>query len=357
MPQRSRLRAFTLVEVLIVIAIVGLLVSLSIPAIQASRESARQTVCTSNQRQFAMAFSSFEGLNRTFPPSFTLKLEGPLSVDPSLKMHNFVVDLLPMFEATGVEALYDRSKMYGASENARAIQTPLSMTVCPSTPRIEAVPTTNLVPSLMFSANTRKRMAEMFAALDRKYSASFQGATTDYVVVTGVGGRLAQEQGYQVPKGVPGLHSMFPSPFHLGEAKLAGKILPIWFGEGESDLSVRTKSAQIVDGLTHTLMLVEVAGRPLRYRLGQRFAYEEPLESAWADPFTNIRVDGIVSGQQRLVAQTDNKDELFSFHPAGVNCTFADGHVAKLTSEIDPRVLIAMVTFDEGDVVSGEHPE
>jgi prepilin-type N-terminal cleavage/methylation domain-containing protein/prepilin-type processing-associated H-X9-DG protein len=346
-------RGFTVIELLIVVAIVSLLVSLSLPAIQASREAARRSSCANHQRQFGVAFTSFEARHKTFPACFTLKLMGPLSVDPSLHMHNFVVDLLPYLEERAVYARYDLEAVYCAPQNVEAIQTPLAVAVCPSAPRTDLQPTTNLVPSLMVSKAARERLKDMYAVLDKKYSLSFRGAVCDYSVVTGVGRRLAVDAGYQVPTGSPALDSMFPSPLQQSEAALASKIVPIWFQSGTSDLSIRVKGAQITDGLSHTLMLVEVAGRPLHYRLGQRFPIEEPLESAWADPYINIRVDGIVVDDRRLVLQTDNKDEMYSFHPSGVNCVFADGHVATLAADSDPRVVIAMVTPREADSAEG----
>jgi prepilin-type N-terminal cleavage/methylation domain-containing protein/prepilin-type processing-associated H-X9-DG protein len=50
---------FTLVEVLVVIAIIGVLVALLLPAIQAAREAARKTACTSNLRQIALAVHQY----------------------------------------------------------------------------------------------------------------------------------------------------------------------------------------------------------------------------------------------------------------------------------------------------------
>lgn len=51
--------AFTLVELLIVIAIIGLLMGLLLPAVNAAREKARQGVCTNNQKQIAEAMASY----------------------------------------------------------------------------------------------------------------------------------------------------------------------------------------------------------------------------------------------------------------------------------------------------------
>jgi prepilin-type N-terminal cleavage/methylation domain-containing protein/prepilin-type processing-associated H-X9-DG protein len=66
---RNPKRAFTLVELLVVISIIALLLAILMPALQRARELARSTVCLSNQRQIGLGFAMYTGESRgKLPP-------------------------------------------------------------------------------------------------------------------------------------------------------------------------------------------------------------------------------------------------------------------------------------------------
>lgn len=68
-PKPAMNRGFSLVEVIVVIGVIGVLVSLLLPAVQAAREAARRASCSNNLRQIGVALSGYLADFRCFPPA------------------------------------------------------------------------------------------------------------------------------------------------------------------------------------------------------------------------------------------------------------------------------------------------
>jgi prepilin-type N-terminal cleavage/methylation domain-containing protein/prepilin-type processing-associated H-X9-DG protein len=114
---------FTLVEVLVVIAIMGSLVALLMPAVQMARESARRTECQNNLKQIGVALQLHHDARKQFPT-------GRNRIDQYGVSWAFF--LLPYIEETAVYSSHDSKARVDESCNAQAMRTPIAIYACPS---------------------------------------------------------------------------------------------------------------------------------------------------------------------------------------------------------------------------------
>ncbi len=112
------------------IAIVGLLVALLLPAVQASREAARRSQCAGNLRQLGVGLLAYHDAIGTFPPGL---LDRRTGANPHGKQLSWNVFLLPFIEEQNVYALFDTSARYDGAENRTAAGTVIATYLCPST--------------------------------------------------------------------------------------------------------------------------------------------------------------------------------------------------------------------------------
>ncbi|HUT91114.1 MAG TPA: DUF1559 domain-containing protein [Thermoguttaceae bacterium] len=93
---------FTLVELLVVVVIIGVLIGLLLPAVNAARAMARRTQCTNNQRQLGQALANFENAKDRLPGyinSFpTVPFVAVGTPDPSARNLSWAVMLLDYLE-------------------------------------------------------------------------------------------------------------------------------------------------------------------------------------------------------------------------------------------------------------------
>jgi prepilin-type N-terminal cleavage/methylation domain-containing protein/prepilin-type processing-associated H-X9-DG protein len=124
----KRCKGFTLVELLVVITIIGILIALLLPAVQAAREAARRMQCTNHLKQWGLAFANYESCNHMYP-AFQVY---PTSYYKGWKRRTFVVPLWPYLEQS---ALYDGYQMkydFSDTQNREFVSMQVPLYFCPT---------------------------------------------------------------------------------------------------------------------------------------------------------------------------------------------------------------------------------
>ncbi|HHM12540.1 MAG TPA: DUF1559 domain-containing protein [Planctomycetaceae bacterium] len=109
---KSRCRnAFTLVELLTVIAIIGILVGLLMPAVQYAREASRRTSCSNKLKQLGLALQQYHDTYNTFPPSAIWGVPQPNGALPQGPYHHtWIRMILPYMEERALSQKVDNRK-------------------------------------------------------------------------------------------------------------------------------------------------------------------------------------------------------------------------------------------------------
>lgn len=112
---------FTLVELLVVITIIGILIALLLPAVQAAREAARRMQCSNNLKQIGLAMHVYIESAGKLPPGG----RNPHGV-------TWYHAILPHLEQAGLTAQWDPRKLYYEGNNQIIAETPVPTMQCPS---------------------------------------------------------------------------------------------------------------------------------------------------------------------------------------------------------------------------------
>jgi prepilin-type N-terminal cleavage/methylation domain-containing protein/prepilin-type processing-associated H-X9-DG protein len=124
-------RGFTLVELLVVITIIGILIALLLPAVQAAREAARRLQCTNNLAQVGIALSNYELASEVLPPG-VVNPKGPIRSVPDGYHLGWMVEILPYMEEMNVYQHVDFSRSVYDPKNDPVRRVLVRTYLCPS---------------------------------------------------------------------------------------------------------------------------------------------------------------------------------------------------------------------------------
>jgi prepilin-type N-terminal cleavage/methylation domain-containing protein len=123
--RRSLRHGFTLVELLVVLAIIGVLVSLLLPAVQMVREAARKTQCQNNLKQLSLALHNYQSAHRVIPLAMYEKDDAPFA-------WTWGTMTLPFVEQSNLYQSFDLGQSPISDKNVELLSVPLTVFRCPS---------------------------------------------------------------------------------------------------------------------------------------------------------------------------------------------------------------------------------
>jgi prepilin-type N-terminal cleavage/methylation domain-containing protein len=335
-PLGRRREGFTLVEILVVIAIIGILIALLLPAVQAARESARRAQCINNLKQLGLACQSYAGVHGGFPLLYS-----------SSNQPGWITQVLPYFEQENLLSQYNYKQPWFDASNANIVGQRIPILECPTSPVDH-----------LFTATD-----PAFAGQSANPMTTFTVGATDYFALAGASTATTLKAPSTIPAGYFYAYPNVPTTTDVSGA----------FGP-QSTTPTLYRLAQVTDGLSNTAIVTEMSGRPYLYLSNQRqiptagfpsyvspgsvdAADNIPLYYGWGSWAQNDNfnvgtwsADGSMQGGPCAV-NCSNYRGVYSFHTVGVYATFGDGSVHMLSQQISPAVYFAVITARAGETV------
>ncbi|WP_417376396.1 DUF1559 domain-containing protein [Gimesia maris] len=327
--QRLIRSGFTIIELLVAIAIIGLLIALLLPAVQQARAAARKTQCANNLKQLGLATHSFHDTHGAFPPARLILNVPRTAIDNGgmlvgLDEPTWLVRLLPFMEQSSLHAQWDEYLTYGLNPKS-ARQQALSVFLCPERHSVDT------------------------AVVDEEIITITAPCGCPAGTQTVPGGAVAD---YAANHGdlSPGAISQ-PTDFYWG-GNGTGVIIssrPMGDESGiERNWLDKVRIADVTDGASNTLLIGE------NHVLGtwkNKTPFNGPAYlGRHLTNFSRIAGPGVPLGHH----QNDSRAGSYSFgssHSGYVQFTMADGSVRTISTSINTRLLGHLANRHDGETI------
>jgi prepilin-type N-terminal cleavage/methylation domain-containing protein len=319
-------RGLNLVEVLVVIAIIGLLLQLLLPAVEMSRERARGTTCDNNLRQIGIAAQNHLAAHDHFPAGgWGWRWAGdPDRGFDKKQPGGWTYNLLPYLERADVRNLGQKQSDAAKREAGRnAAATPIPLFICPSrrlastSPDHSEADYFNIAPS------------ERWAKCDYAANAGDWGCCEQTINRAGPATLAEGDAAGVEPDGSDGE----PDP----DAPFVWSRM-VNEGTGMIFLRSTVRPADVTDGLSHTYLIGEKYLEPTGYKSG-RDAGDDHSWNIGFDRDIYRWTDWGMELQPRQDKEGDvNTFRFGSAHPVTMHFVFADGSVHSISYDISEDV-------------------
>jgi prepilin-type N-terminal cleavage/methylation domain-containing protein len=316
-------RGFTLVELLVVITIIGILIALLLPAVQAAREAARRLECQNNLKQLALACLNHEQVEGYYPTGgWGWGWEGDPDRGFGLQQPGgWFYNVLPYLEQQPLHDLGAGTTFTAKMTTRLALcSTPLSMCNCPTRRR-----------PILYS--------EYVASNTAKYNMD----------ISKLAGTVRGD--YAANAGSQPCNEIYPGPTSLAEGDSPDYVWPdVSNHNGISYQRSMIRSAMVTDGTSNT------------YLVGERYLMPESYTTGW-DPADNSNLfTGYENDNYRCAVGVPVQDcpgwtggdHFGSVHAVNCHMAFCDGSVQTIKYSIAPAIHSALANRVDGQAIDGK---
>jgi len=316
------LHGFTLIELLVVITIIGILIALLLPAVQAAREAARRNSCANNLKQLALGAQSYLSTYECLPYCTGSDNREANQADRVWR-RNWIVSMLPFIEQQNIFDKMDMSIPGNRGVNLALVKKNLPIVLCPSD-----------------SDALKPRVTEI--SQSGGWCPSCSGNSTvvfnDQTVYTVQGAAVALTS-YAANSGdhynLPGASVGYP-PYYANDTYDMSTLRGVISRCGASAVA-----AHIRDGMSNTFLFGEIIPS---WCFWQSWGLQSWATTANPINFQNYR-------GERMAGDANACIGFRSLHAGGATFARCDGSIAFFSEYMDGTIYRAMASRSGGEVI------